>query len=125
MVNRAKPLEAGTRSRTAPPSLCHEGASVARPGGVEALVVPDERREHVGVAAVARLSRVEIRADENHIRERLKVPRPDSEADFAVFMDIRDRQEPIETPHLVLWSDEMTLEDMVEAIHTYSLQTAP
>jgi predicted kinase len=68
---------------------------------------------------------VVIRAGENNIRDRLKVPRPDSEADFLVFLDIRDRQEPIETPHLELWSDEMTLEDMVEAIHRYTQPSAP
>jgi predicted kinase len=67
---------------------------------------------------------VEMRADENSIRERVEAPRPDSEADFAVYLALRDQNEPIEVPHLVLWSDQMTLDDQVDSIRNYTLQTS-
>ncbi len=59
---------------------------------------------------------VEVRAQESTIRERLKTPRPDSEADFLVYEKIRDAAEPIAGPHLVLWSDVMDLDEMVTAV---------
>lgn len=62
---------------------------------------------------------VEIHAAEPCIRERLKTPRSDSEADFAVFLKLRAQNEPIEAPHLELWSDKMPLEDMVQSINHY------
>jgi predicted kinase len=67
---------------------------------------------------------VEMRADENSIRERVEAPRPDSEADFSVYLALRDQNEPIEASHLVLWSDQMTLDDQVDSIHHYILQTS-
>ena len=66
------------------------------------------------------LSWVEVRSKESTIRERLKTPRPDSEADFVVYEKIRDEAEPLEEPHLVLWSDDTTLEKMVRSILSYA-----
>lgn len=62
---------------------------------------------------------VEIRAQERSIRERLQKPRPDSEADFGIYEKIRDEYEPIREPHLVLWSDQASLDDMMAAIQAY------
>ena len=64
---------------------------------------------------------VEMRADENSIRERLQTPRTDSEADFSVFLALRAQIEPFSTPHLELWSDKLSLEEMVQAIYHYTL----
>jgi len=58
----------------------------------------------------------EVRAQEASIRERMKTPRTDSEADFAVYEKVRDESEPLQEPHLVLWSDQMPLDQMVAAI---------
>jgi len=62
---------------------------------------------------------IEVRAQEATIRQRLLTPRPDSEADFAVYEKIRDQYEPWSDVHLTLWSDAMPLEQLVEALHRY------
>ncbi len=62
---------------------------------------------------------VEVCAQESTIRERLKKPRADSEADFSVYEKIKSEAEPLTEPHLVLWSDEMSLDQMVMAISQY------
>ncbi|MEI6411842.1 MAG: AAA family ATPase [Bacteroidota bacterium] len=76
---------------------------------------------HCGAA----LCWVEVRAQEAVIRERLKTPRPDSEADFAVYEKIRDEAEPLPDPHLLLWSDAETLENMVAATKQYIEKCRP
>lgn len=58
---------------------------------------------------------VEILANETTIEARLKKPRPDSEADFGVYQKIKSEAEPLEEPHLVLKSDEVSLGEMIEA----------
>ena len=65
---------------------------------------------------LAPLCWVEVRAQESVIHERLKTPRSDSEADFSVYEKIRDAADPFMEPHLVLWSDAMSLEAMVGAV---------
>lgn len=67
----------------------------------------------------AQLLWVEVQAQEHTIRERLQTPRPDSEADFAVYEKIKAEYEPLQEPHLVLTSDEIPLDDMTAAIHQY------
>lgn len=68
---------------------------------------------------------VEMHATENSIRERLKTPRTDSEADFSVFLALRAQNEPLSMPHLELWSDKMSLEEMVQFIYNYTSSTSP
>jgi predicted kinase len=63
---------------------------------------------------------VEVCAQESTIRERLKTPRPDSEADYAVYEKIKNAEEPLPEPHLTLWSDAMPLQTMVDAILNYT-----
>jgi predicted kinase len=62
---------------------------------------------------------VEVLAEENTVRERMKKPRADSEADFAIYEKIKAEYEPLEEPHLVVWSDKMPLEKMTEAVREY------
>lgn len=62
---------------------------------------------------------VEVQAQEHHIRERLQHPRPDSEADAAVFEKIKMAYEPLPEPHLVLHTDELPLDALVEAVQEY------
>ena len=63
--------------------------------------------------------RVEVRAVEETIRERLKSARPDSEADFDVYKKIRDQYEPWDEPFLILWSDKEPLNVLAEKLHHY------
>lgn len=62
---------------------------------------------------------VEVRAPERIIRERMQIPRSDSEADFSVYEKIRDAYEPLREQHLVLWSDEASVANMAAALHEY------
>jgi predicted kinase len=63
---------------------------------------------------------VEVCAQESTIRERLKNPRPDSEADYQIYEKIKNAAEPLSEPHLTLWSDTMPLQTMVDAITAYT-----
>jgi predicted kinase len=62
---------------------------------------------------------VVVKADEETIQARLQTPRPDSEADFAVYQTIKAREEPLSDPHLTLWSDEQSMDEMLEAVKAY------
>lgn len=65
------------------------------------------------------LFKIEIRAKEELIRERLEVPREDSAADFGVYKKIQAEWEPEASEHLVLWSERSNLEDMVHEAMDY------
>lgn len=61
---------------------------------------------------------IEVKADENVIRERLKKKRLYSEADFEVYKFIQQRWDPMTEPHLLLESTNANLDYMLEtAIH--------
>ena len=75
--------------------------------------------ERVAEKLGVRVYRIEVRAEEGTIRRRLQSTRPDSEADFAVYEKIRDQYEPWAQPHLTLWSDSATLEELVKRLREY------
>ena len=54
-------------------------------------------------------------ADEEIIFERLKKNRPDSEADFGVYTNIKAQFEPIERNYLALQSDQFALNEMIKS----------
>jgi predicted kinase len=56
---------------------------------------------------------IEIRAKEAVIRQRVVKKRQYSEADFEVYLQIKAKFEPLQQPHLTLWSDQMSVDDMV------------
>ena len=61
---------------------------------------------------------IEVVADEMLIRERLIKARSDSEADYAVYLKIKEQWEPLEIEHLVLESSRDNIEAMLEeALH--------
>lgn len=55
---------------------------------------------------------IEIKAGEDVIRTRVKEKRPDSDADYNVYLKIRNEFEEMKEDHLVLWSDKQTIEEM-------------
>ena len=57
---------------------------------------------------------IEVFADEDIIRERLKKERPDSEADFEVYKKILQQWEPFNTYHLTLESTNNNLDTMLQ-----------
>lgn len=52
-----------------------------------------------------------VNADEHVIKQRLSVPRQDSEADHLVYLKIKDQYEPLERPFLFLNSTNENLEE--------------
>lgn len=65
---------------------------------------------------------VEVQAGEQTLRERLSHPRPDSEADFGVYENIRDQFEPLPTDRLIVNTDMETPESAAIKIQQYLLQ---
>ncbi len=63
--------------------------------------------------------RILVQAGEETIRRRLAKPRPDSEADFAVYEKIRDQYEPWAEPHLELWTDTESVENLADTLQRY------
>jgi len=62
---------------------------------------------------------VEVRASEDTLRERLSHPRPDSEADFKVYEQIRDQFEPLPEDRLIIQTDTETPASAAEKIQQF------
>lgn len=75
--------------------------------------------EEVARACGVPVFRTVVHAQEATIRQRLQTPRPDSEADFAVYEKIRDQYEPWTEPHLELWSDSESVDTLIARLHEY------
>lgn len=67
---------------------------------------------------------IEVRAKEEIIRERVTKKRRYSEADFEVYKKIKALYEPLEQAHLVLWSDELSIEEMTRRAKDFLMLTA-
>ncbi len=57
---------------------------------------------------------IEVSADESLVKERLKRPRKDSEADFEVYQKIKKQWEPLDEDHLVLLSTDDNISEMLK-----------
>lgn len=64
---------------------------------------------------------VEIRAEDTTVRTRINRPRAHSEADFSVYQKIKALYEPLDRAHLVLWSDQLSVTEMVERTRDFVL----
>lgn len=62
---------------------------------------------------------IEVRAEENIIRERLKKERPYSEADFKIYKIISKDNEPLKEPHLLLQSTNDNIDNMLQRAADY------
>lgn len=62
---------------------------------------------------------IEVQADENIIRERLKKPRLYSEADFEIYKLIYRQNEPLDEPHLILKSTDNNIDQMLRKASEY------
>jgi len=67
---------------------------------------------------------IELRADEEVIRQRVSKKREYSEADFNVYQKVKEAYQPLEQSHLVLWSDQLSLEEMVERAQDFLILRA-
>ena len=62
---------------------------------------------------------IEIQADEELIKERISQKRPDSEADYAIYVKIKADFEPLSTAHLILHSGRDNIELMIDEAYHY------
>jgi predicted kinase len=62
---------------------------------------------------------IEVKATKFLIKERLKKPRKDSEADFAVHEKIKLSWEPLPDPHLILHATNENIADMLDKAKDY------
>ncbi|MEO1258603.1 MAG: ATP-binding protein [Bacteroidota bacterium] len=56
---------------------------------------------------------IEIFADQETIKERVSKKRKYSEADYEVYKKIKEDYEPLNVAKLILWSDQLSVEEMV------------
>jgi len=68
---------------------------------------------------ISEIKFIEVCADENLIRERLKKPRQYSEADFEVYQIIKKQNEPLGEPHLILQSTDENIDYMLKRVSEY------
>ncbi|MFC0775069.1 AAA family ATPase [Terrimonas alba] len=69
-----------------------------------------------------RICFIEVTADENLIRQRLKKERTYSEADFEVYKLIRSQWEPLNEPRLLLKSTDENIDSMLQKAAEYLKQ---
>lgn len=62
---------------------------------------------------------IEVRANFPLTRERLKIHRPDSDADFEVYKKIKKQWEPFEADHLILQSTNVNITEMLQIASDY------
>lgn len=62
---------------------------------------------------------IEIRANEALIKERVSKTRPQSEADFEAYLKVKNEFEQLADDHLVLQSDQESINEMLESALTY------
>jgi predicted kinase len=60
-----------------------------------------------------------VKAREASVRERLQTTQAASTPDLSVYHAVRDNEEPLADPHLTVWTDEESVEEMVEAVREY------
>lgn len=71
------------------------------------------------IPATGQILFIEVRADENIIRERLKHERSYSEADYKVYKLISDQNEPLKEPHLILQSTNQNIDEMLSKAESH------
>jgi len=62
---------------------------------------------------------IEMKAAESIIKERVDKKRPDSEADFEVYLKVKSEFEPLQEAHLVLYPEHEELSNMIEQALAY------
>ena len=62
---------------------------------------------------------IEVQADEEIIRERVRKKREYSDADFKVYKIILQQNEPLTEPHLILQSTNDNIDEMLEKADVY------
>ena len=72
-----------------------------------------------GLQDLADVFWIEIVADENLVKERLKQPREDSDANFEVYQILKSKWQPCKNNHLILQSTNDNILNMLEQTSDY------
>lgn len=75
--------------------------------------------ERMGAETNQKVYLIEIKANEDTVKKRMKRKRKYSEADFNVYQKIKESFEPVGKSHLELWSDNENTEEMMEKAKQY------
>jgi predicted kinase len=67
----------------------------------------------------ARVAFIEVTADERLIRERLRSPRMNNDANFEVYKEMKELWEPFAEPHLTVRSTNENMESMLDQAMEY------
>lgn len=100
-------------------SAVHKNSHVV----LDATFHKERVRKHILEAATALhvpLYFVEVKAAEVIIKERVTKRRADSDADFNVYLKIKEELEPLKEDHLTLYSDRTDLDEMIGEALRYS-----
>jgi predicted kinase len=62
---------------------------------------------------------IALHAAENNIKERVAQDRPYSEADYEVYLQVKESYEPLEKTHLNFWTDQLTIPEMIVQTEAY------
>ncbi|HMQ86760.1 MAG TPA: ATP-binding protein [Flavilitoribacter sp.] len=105
-----------------------EGLLAGRPVVVDATFYLRKLRSpflQLAAACESPVCWIEIRAEESTVRERIAGKRAFSEADFGVYQKIKSTCEPLDMDRLILWSDQLTPEQMAGKAIAYLKGTIP
>lgn len=65
---------------------------------------------------------IEVTAEEGLIRQRMKHPREDSDANFETYLEMKEEWEPLQEEHLVLRSADGNIDSMLDEAMKYLQQ---
>lgn len=86
---------------------------------LDATFYKDKIRELFITNSKERIAFIEVWANENLIRERLKKIRQDSEANLEVYKLLKRQWEPVKQPHLILQSTNENIDAMLQKAENY------
>lgn len=62
---------------------------------------------------------IEMKAEDQVIRKRMEDERKYSEADYSVYLKIKENFEPFQGEHLTLWSNNQNLNELIRKVKIY------
>lgn len=62
---------------------------------------------------------IALHAAEHNIKERVGQDRPYSEADYEVYLQVKENYEPLDKVHLNFWTDKLTVPEMIAQTEAY------
>lgn len=96
----------------------HQGEDIVIDATFYLVSIRNKFKETAGVLK-GKIHFIEVWADQKIILERLQVSRDYSDADYSVYLHIKEVFEPLEEEHLILQSTQENIEKMLHAAFKY------